>query len=285
MSHYQHLLDSGVELAFGDLRDAASLRAAIAGADSVLACANIIAPRRDDTYETVEAAGYQSLIDEAARAGVRRVVFPSVPVTRVDDQVPQFRAKRRANRRSWIAGCQESHAMPDNTSCHEHNRLPNQTACTRRNRPFSPPTAPAPSSASTATRSARRRLARPRAARCRIRGLSARRCTSHYVVNVASGNAARDVHTAFVRFGTPTHDEVRAYLATGESLHSPAPSRLTAPGAWVRRRPRRPAHQRRRCLAPPPAASVRSRPQHPKERGPGGQLLAEHVLLSSVYAV
>ena len=95
MSRYQHLLGSGVELAFGDLRDAASLRAALAGADIVLASANIIAPRRDDTYDTVERDGYQSLIDEAARAGVQRLVFTSVPISPVDDRVPQFRAKRR----------------------------------------------------------------------------------------------------------------------------------------------------------------------------------------------
>jgi uncharacterized protein YbjT (DUF2867 family) len=95
MSRYQHLLDSGVELAFGDLRDAASVRAAITGVDVVLATANVIAPRRDDTYTTVERDGYQSLIEEAARAGVQRLVFPSVPITPIDDQVPLFRAKRR----------------------------------------------------------------------------------------------------------------------------------------------------------------------------------------------
>jgi dihydroflavonol-4-reductase len=39
MSQYQHLVGSGAELAFGDLRDAGSVRAAMAGADIVLATA------------------------------------------------------------------------------------------------------------------------------------------------------------------------------------------------------------------------------------------------------
>lgn len=104
MSRYQHLQGSGVELAFGDLRDAASVRAAVTGADIVLASANVSVPGRGDTYETVERAGYQSLIDEAAHAGVRRLVFTSVPVTPIDDQVPQFRAKRRTEKALMASG-------------------------------------------------------------------------------------------------------------------------------------------------------------------------------------
>ena len=94
-SRHQHLEGAGVELAFGDLRDAASVRAALTGADIVLACANIHVPRGDDTFETMEAAGYRSLIEEAARQGIQRFVYTSVPVSPVDEQVPGFRAKRR----------------------------------------------------------------------------------------------------------------------------------------------------------------------------------------------
>ena len=94
-SRHQHLQDTGVELAFGDLRDAESVRAAMAGVDVVLACANIHVPRGDDTFETTEGAGYRSLIDEAARQGIQRFVYTSVPVTPVDEEVPGFRAKRR----------------------------------------------------------------------------------------------------------------------------------------------------------------------------------------------
>ena len=95
MSQYQHLIGEAVDLAFGDLRDVGSIRAAISGVDVVLANANIIAPRYGDTYEKVEGIGYESLIEEAGQQGVRRFVFASVPMSPMDDQVPQFRAKRQ----------------------------------------------------------------------------------------------------------------------------------------------------------------------------------------------
>ena len=103
-SRHQHLEPDEVELAFGDLRDPASIRAAMSGVDIVLATASIHAPRPGDTYETVERAGYQSLIDEAAREGVKRVVFSSVPVSPVDQQVPAFRAKRQTEKALMASG-------------------------------------------------------------------------------------------------------------------------------------------------------------------------------------
>jgi len=65
MSQYQHLAGSGAELAFGDLRDAGSVRAAMTRADIVLATANVAAPKPGDTHDSVE-AGYRTLISEAA---------------------------------------------------------------------------------------------------------------------------------------------------------------------------------------------------------------------------
>ena len=97
MSQYQHLVGSGAELAFGDLRDAGSVRAAMTGADIVLATANVAAPKPGDTHDSVD-AGYQTLISEAADQGVKRFVFSSVPVSSVDDQVPTFRAKRQTEK-------------------------------------------------------------------------------------------------------------------------------------------------------------------------------------------
>jgi hypothetical protein len=46
----------------------------------------------------------QSLIDEAAREGVERVVFSSVPVSPVDQQVPTFRAKRQTEKALMASG-------------------------------------------------------------------------------------------------------------------------------------------------------------------------------------
>jgi uncharacterized protein YbjT (DUF2867 family) len=91
-------------LAFGDLRDAESVRSAVAGADVVLATASVAAPKPGDTYESVEQVGYQTLIDESAQHGVQRFVFSSVPVTSVDDQVPTFRAKRQTEKALMASG-------------------------------------------------------------------------------------------------------------------------------------------------------------------------------------
>lgn len=93
MSRYQHLNGSGAVLVFGDLRDAASVREAVRGADVVLATANTVAPAPGDTSE-LERAGYRSLIDESVRQDVRRFVLVSVPVTHLDEKVPLFAVKR-----------------------------------------------------------------------------------------------------------------------------------------------------------------------------------------------
>ena len=52
----------------------------------------------------------------------------------------------------------------------------------------------------------------------RMRGRSGVLATGHCVVDVATGRREADVACTVVRFGTPTDDEVRAYVATGEPL-------------------------------------------------------------------
>ena len=99
------LSGTGADVAIGDLRDVESLRSALVGVDSIVATANVVAPSRPgDTHRAVEERGYSDLIDEAARVGVRRFVYASVPVTSVDDQVPQLRAKRIVERRLAVSG-------------------------------------------------------------------------------------------------------------------------------------------------------------------------------------
>jgi uncharacterized protein YbjT (DUF2867 family) len=86
---------TGAQLALGDLRDPASLARAVRGARAIVATANVVAPtQRGDTHDAVERRGYGDLIGQAEQAGVGRFVFSSVPVTPLDDQVPQFAAKR-----------------------------------------------------------------------------------------------------------------------------------------------------------------------------------------------
>lgn len=75
----QDLASAGIELVVGDLRDADALGRACAGADVVY---NIAALYRqaglgDEMYHAVNAGAVGTLIDAAARAGVRRVVHCS----------------------------------------------------------------------------------------------------------------------------------------------------------------------------------------------------------------
>ena len=53
----------------------------------------------------------------------------------------------------------------------------------------------------------------------RMRGASGTLLTGHCVVDVASGRTASEVAGTTVRFGTPSDDEVAAYIASGEPLH------------------------------------------------------------------
>ena len=51
-----------------------------------------------------------------------------------------------------------------------------------------------------------------------MRGRTGTLLTGHTVIDAASGRTASAVAATDVRFGTPTDDEVRAYVATGEPL-------------------------------------------------------------------
>lgn len=53
----------------------------------------------------------------------------------------------------------------------------------------------------------------------RMRGDVGVLLTGHCVVDTDSGRVAQDVADSVVRFGTPTDDEIAAYVTTGEPLH------------------------------------------------------------------
>lgn len=103
-SRHAHLQVRGVELAVGDLRDAASIDAACRGARAVVATASSVVPRGDETFETVEGRGYAELIATCRRHGHAHVVLISVPVTPVDDEVPLFHWKRQIEQRLQASG-------------------------------------------------------------------------------------------------------------------------------------------------------------------------------------
>jgi septum formation protein len=52
----------------------------------------------------------------------------------------------------------------------------------------------------------------------RMRGKTGRLLTGHCVIDVATGTQVSDVGETVVHFGTPTDDEVSAYVASGEPL-------------------------------------------------------------------
>lgn len=51
-----------------------------------------------------------------------------------------------------------------------------------------------------------------------MRGRSGTLCTGHCIVDAATGTEVEGVGATVVRFGTPTNEELDAYIATGEPL-------------------------------------------------------------------
>jgi uncharacterized protein YbjT (DUF2867 family) len=103
------LAATGTELVVADLCIPETLDPALEGVTAVVATANPIAPtRRGDTAEALD-AGYGELIRRAARAGVERFVFASVPTTPLDERVPVARSKRHTEQllsgsgMSWLS--------------------------------------------------------------------------------------------------------------------------------------------------------------------------------------
>lgn len=83
----------GVELAYGDLREPASVRDAVRGCRYVIATANGVAPRRRSDVG-IERAAYPGLIAAATAAGVERFVYLSTIPLPDDERVPMQRDKR-----------------------------------------------------------------------------------------------------------------------------------------------------------------------------------------------
>ena len=56
--------------------------------------------------------------------------------------------------------------------------------------------------------------------------------TGHCVIDAATGRKAADVATTAVRFGTPSEQEIAAYVATGEPLAVAGAFTLDGRGGW-----------------------------------------------------
>lgn len=75
------LADAGAELARGDLGDASSLRAAMAGCDTVFHCAALIGATGDwSSFQRANIDGTRAVVDAASNAGARLVHTSSVAV-------------------------------------------------------------------------------------------------------------------------------------------------------------------------------------------------------------
>lgn len=103
-SRYRHLQAYGPELAFGDLRIPESVDVACRGVDTVMATANVVAPRGRTSFESTEGTGYRTLIDTCERVGVSRFLFVSIPVTPYDSGIPTARYKRLIEERLRQSG-------------------------------------------------------------------------------------------------------------------------------------------------------------------------------------
>jgi septum formation protein len=63
-------------------------------------------------------------------------------------------------------------------------------------------------------------------------GRSGTLCTGHCVIDVATGRQVAAVAETAVRFGTPTEEEISAYVATGEPLSMAGAFTIEGLGGW-----------------------------------------------------
>lgn len=74
------LSQSGIEVMYGDLKDPSSILNACKGTSSMVTTANSMSSRQPgDSIDTVDRRGYLSLMGAAKGAGVRRLIYISVP--------------------------------------------------------------------------------------------------------------------------------------------------------------------------------------------------------------
>lgn len=100
----ERLKKQGIELAWGDLTDSASLDAACRGVDTVYSTATAIQSQQEgNTLDRVDREGQAALVDAARKARVRRFVFISFPA-KPDIDYPLQAAKRATAERLKESG-------------------------------------------------------------------------------------------------------------------------------------------------------------------------------------
>ena len=89
----EELIEAGAEPVYGDLRDRASLNAAVEGTETVITTANSVGRGGEDNPQSVDLEGNRSLIEAAREAGVEHFVFVSSLGADPDHPVPFMRGK------------------------------------------------------------------------------------------------------------------------------------------------------------------------------------------------
>ncbi|HUE20958.1 MAG TPA: SDR family oxidoreductase [Bryobacteraceae bacterium] len=110
-SRIDELRAAGAQLAYGDLRDPASIQAACAGATAVLSTASSVLSRQPgDTIDGVDRIGQLQLVQAAKSAGVKHFVFVSFPPMAEDFALQ--RAKREVEQALIASGMQYTILRP-----------------------------------------------------------------------------------------------------------------------------------------------------------------------------
>jgi uncharacterized protein YbjT (DUF2867 family) len=89
----ESLIEAGAQPVYGDLRDRASLDAAVEGAETVISTANSAMRGGEHNLESVDLKGNCNLIEAARDAGVRRFVFVSAFGADTGHPAPFMQAK------------------------------------------------------------------------------------------------------------------------------------------------------------------------------------------------
>ena len=89
----EDLIEAGAEPVYGDLRDRASLDAALEGTETAITTANSVGRGGEDNPQSVDLEGNQNLIEAAREAGVEHFVFVSSLGADPDHPVPFMRGK------------------------------------------------------------------------------------------------------------------------------------------------------------------------------------------------
>lgn len=112
-SAYQPLVAAGAQPVYGDLKDAASLPAALAGVETLITTATAGQRGGADTIESVDLAGNRHLIDAAQQAGVRQVIFVSTAGADPGAPVPIMAAKGQTEAYLRASGLGYTILQPD----------------------------------------------------------------------------------------------------------------------------------------------------------------------------